>query len=292
MSYRIPKIGLQVGGDEQNAIPVVAAVAHEKRERSGNTATSSGKPTTSSGALKLAALRTDETERALRRFHVLLNASRLYERNHPHTLRSLDDAYEGIRGVSTRLKGFEFRVGRGQIIVPKYGDEPLADTHGELQARARELERAGIHTITFAREFHVGELDTMAQLVRSSLLTSEESAKHDATKRWASLLTENRVEGITVNTQSDRRVDSVLASMIAALVAYGGSTPREGEDKPIAAPGFDELVATLGLLARPAPSDGAGISPEEAAHAIHAAMEAASKDTVRLLLSSLRRIRS
>ncbi len=289
MSYRIPKIGSQGVGEDPDAIPVVAAVAHEKRERSGGATTSSGKPTTSSGALKLAALRTDETERALRRFHVLLNATRLYERHHPHTLRSLDDAYEGIRGVSSRLKGLELRVGRGQIVVPKHGDEPLADTHGELQALARELERAGIHTITFAREFHVGELDTMAQLVRSSLLTSEESAKHDATKRWASLLSENRVEGITVNTQSDRRVDSVLASMIAALVAYGGSTPREGEDKPIAAPGFDELVATLGLLARLTPPMEAarGISPEEAAHAIHAAMEAASKDTVRLLLSSI-----
>ena len=220
MSYRIPKIGSQGGGDDPDAIPVVAAVAQAKRDRSGNAPTSSG-------ALKLAALRTDETERALRRFHVLLNATRLYERHHPHTLRSLDEAYEGIRGVSSRLKGFELRVDRGQITVPKHSDEPLADTHGELQALARELERAGIHTITFGREFHVGELDTMAQLVRSSLLTSEESAKHDATKRWASLLSENRVEGITVNTQSDRRVDSVLASMIAALVAYGGNTPRE-----------------------------------------------------------------
>ena len=189
----------------------------------------------------------------------------------------------------TRLKGLEIRVERGQIRVPKHGDEPLADPRGELQALAKELERTGIHTITFGREFHVGELDTMAQLVRSSLLTSEESAKHDATARWSALLTENRVEGITVNTQSDRRVDSVLASMIAALVAYGGNTPREGGDKPIAAPGFDELVATLSLLARLTPPLEAarGISPEEGARAIHSAMEAASRDTVRLLLSSV-----
>jgi hypothetical protein len=280
LSYRIPKIVSQGGGDDHDEIPVVAAAAAGKRDRNA---------TTSSGALKLAALRTDETERALRRFQVLLNATRLYERHHPHTLRSLDDAYEAIRGVSSRLKGFEIRIGRGQIAVPKHGDEPLADAHGELRALARELERAGIHTVAFGREFHVGELDTMAQLVRSSLLTSEENAKHDATKRWASLLSENRVEGITVNTQSDRRVDSVLASMIAALVAYGGTTPREGGDKPIAAPGFDELVATLGLLARLTPPMEAarGISPEEAARAIHSAMEAASRDTVRLLLSSI-----
>jgi hypothetical protein len=282
LSYRISKIGSQGGGDEHDAIPVVTAVAEGKRKPGAGA-------TTSSGALKLAALKTDETERALRRFHVLLNATRLYERHHPHTLRSLDDAYEAIRGVSTRLKGLEVRVGRGRIIVPKHGEEPLTDPRGELQALAKELERTGIHTITFAREFHVGELDTMAQLVRSSLLTSEESAKHDATQRWSTLLTENRVKGITVNTQSDRRVDSVLASMIAALVAYGGNTPREGGDKPIQAPGFDELVATLGLLARLTPPLEAarGISPEEAARAIHSAMEAASRDTVRLLLSSV-----
>ena len=83
MSYRIPKIGSQGGGEEHDEIPVVTAVAPSKRDRSGSA-------TTSSGALKLAALRTDETERALRRFHVLLNATRLYERHHPHTLRSLD----------------------------------------------------------------------------------------------------------------------------------------------------------------------------------------------------------
>ena len=282
MSYRIPKISSQGGGDEHDAIPVVTAVAEGKRKPGAGA-------TTSSGALKLAAPKTDETERAIRRFQVLLNATRLYERHHPHTLRSLDDAYEAIRGVSTRLKGLEVRVGRGQIIVPKHGEEPLSDPRGELRALAKELERTGIHTITFAREFHVGELDTMAQLVRSSLLTSEESAKHDATQRWSVLLSENRVKGITVNTQSDRRVDSVLASMIAALVAYGGNTPCEGGDKPIQAPGFDELVATLGLLARLTPPLEAarGISPEEAARAIHSAMEAASRDTVRLLLSSV-----
>ena len=64
---------------------------------------------------------------------------------------------------------------------------------------------------------------------------------------------------------------------------------KYGEDKPIAAPGFDELVATLSLLARLTPPLEAarGISPEEGARAIHAAMEAASRETVRLLLSSI-----
>jgi hypothetical protein len=130
LSYRIAKIGSPGREDDRDAIPVVAAVAEGKRKPGGGAATSSG-------ALKLAALRAEETERALRRFHILLNATRLYERHHPHTLRSLDDAYEALRGVSTRLKGFEIRVGRGQISVPKHGDEPLADSRGELQEFTR-----------------------------------------------------------------------------------------------------------------------------------------------------------
>ena len=135
MSYRIPKIGSQSGGDDRDEVPVVAAVVHEKRNRGGNA-------TTSSGTLKLAALRTDETERALRRFHVLLNATRLYERHHPHTLRSLDDAYEGIRGVSSRLKGFEIRDDLAKI-DPRYRDGLYAGpSRGHIdEEKADELER-------------------------------------------------------------------------------------------------------------------------------------------------------
>jgi len=64
----------------------------------------------------------------------------------------------------------------------------------------------------------------------------------------AARLLENRVEGISINTQSERRVDTVLASLIAALVAYGGHSPREKADAPIQAPDFDDLVAGLRLL--------------------------------------------
>ncbi len=229
----------------------------------------------------------DETDRALRRLHLLLRSTRLYERHHPHTLQSLDDAYESLRGVASGLKGLEIRVERGGLVAPKLSDLPLPDAKGELQALAKELQRVGIHALTFASEFHVGELDTLAQLVKASLLTSEENANRDASTRWPALLLENRVEGISVNTQTERRVDSVLASLIAALVAYGGHSTRETGDKPIQSPEIDDLVAALSLLARLTPplESARGISPEEAARAIHGAMEEASRDTVRLLLS-------
>jgi hypothetical protein len=97
------------------------------------------------------------------------------------------------------------------------------------------------------------------------------------------------VEGITINAETERKVDTVLASLIAALVAYGGHSPREALDAPIEIPEIDDLEATLRLLARLTPPLEAArnISPEEAARAIHAAMEEASRETVRLLLSSV-----
>ena len=231
--------------------------------------------------------RVDETDRALRRLHLLLRSARLYDRHHPHTLQSLDDAYESLHRVASVSKGLEIRVERGGLVAPMLSDSLLPDTKGELQVLAKELQRAGIHALSFGREFHVGELDTLAQLVKATLLTSEDSVKRAAATRWPALLAENRVEGISVNTQTERRVDSVLASLIAALVAYGGHSARESSDEPIQSPEIDDLVAALSLLSRLTPplESARGLSPEEAARAIHGAMEEASRDTVRLLLS-------
>jgi PilZ domain len=229
-----------------------------------------------------------DVDRALRTLHLFLRSSRLYERLHPQTLQSLDAAYECLRSISAKLNGLEIRVERGGLVTPKISEAPLPDLRGELYALATDLQRAGIHTLSFAKEFHVGELDTLGQLTKSALLRSEYSAKGVPSK-WPALLSENRVEGILINVQSERKVDSVLASLMAALVAYGGNSPREASEQPILAPQIDDLIGTLELLARLTPplEVARGLAPEEAARAIHRAMENASRDTVRLLLSCI-----
>ena len=106
---------------------------------------------------------------------------------------------------------------------------------------------------------------------------------------WATQFADHGVKGILVNSQVDRKVDTLLTSLIAALVAYGGNSPRTNPEEPIRLPEFDDLAATLTLLARitlPLENDRA-LSPEEGARAIHAAMEEARHDTVRLLLSAI-----
>jgi PilZ domain-containing protein len=230
-----------------------------------------------------------EVHRALHNFHLLLRSERLYEKNHPYRLDSLDSAYDSLRQITETLEGLEIRIERGGIVVPKIGEGHLPDARGEMQLLAADLHRVGVWSLVFSKKFHVGELDTLARLMRESLLKSEAPAGDTGSEWWTARLLENRVEGISVNTQTERRVDTVLASLIGALVAYGGNAPRENSDSPIKAPDFDDLMATLHLLARLTPplESARGLSPEEAARAIHGSMEEASRESVRMLLHSV-----
>src|SRR5437899_5522539 len=230
-----------------------------------------------------------EIHRALRSFHLLLRSERLYEKNHPSRLDSLDGAYDSLHHIAQVLEGLEIRVERGGIVAPRISEAHLPDARGEMQTLAADLQRAGIYALTFSKKFHVGELDTLTRLMRESLLKSEEPANGTGNSWWPARLLENRVEGISVNTQTERRVDTVLASLIGALVAYGGHSPREKADSPIQPPDSDDLVACLRLLARLTPplESARGLSREEAARAIHGAMEEASRDSVCMLLSSV-----
>lgn len=234
---------------------------------------------------------TAEVERALRSLQVLLRSSRLYQRNHPQLLDSLETAYESLLSLARRQNGLEFRFEHGRIVMPKLGATPLPDVRGELATLAKELRRAGIHSLRFAEKFNVGELDTFAELVHTGAGGSEENGNGNSPSgHWMARLGARHVEGIEVNTQSERYVDTVLASLIAALVAFGGRTPPEGgEETPHRIPEIQELVAALRLVARlTLPLESArGLSAEQSARAIHEVLEGVGKETVRLLFRAI-----
>ena len=233
--------------------------------------------------------RLTQASQAVRSFHLLLRSQRLYEPTHPRALESLDNAYDVLLDAASEMDGLELRVERGGIVVPKLTEGHLPDARGEFHTLATDLQRARIHAVYFSPKFHVGELDTLAQLIKAALLRSEESAKRLGIENWPAQLREHRVEGIQVNTLTERKVDTVLASLIAALVAYGGKASADSSDVPIHAPQLDEVADTLRLIGRLTPpmEVARGLSAEEAARAIHSAMESASQDTVRLLLAGI-----
>src|SRR5580658_6113311 len=178
---------------------------------------------------------------ALRCMHLLLRSERLYDRNHPRRLQSLDSSYETLHDLAGALNGIEIHIERGGLVAPKLNDAHLPDARG------------GIQSLAFARQFHVGELDTLAQLFKASLLRSEESVKRAGSSWWAARFQEKRVEGISINTQTERKVDTVLASLMGALVAYGGHSPRELTEEPILPPELDDLTSALRLIGRLTP---------------------------------------
>lgn len=231
----------------------------------------------------------EDVRGALRGLLILLHNKRLYHHSHPKTLDSLNEAYEDLQRLTQAMNGIELRVERDAIVVPKLSEAPLPDPKAELRHLALDFQLAGIQTLVILRQFHVGELDTLAQLLRASLLKSDASSKKNRSAWWTAKLLEFGVEGIQVNAQTDRKVDTVLASLIAALVAFGGNAPSENSDAPILAPTADSLSAVLRLIARLTPplETARGLSPEEAARAIHAALAAADRDTVHLLLSAI-----
>src|SRR5216684_779896 len=63
-----------------------------------------------------------EVHRARRNLHLLMRSERLYEKDHPRRLDSLDGAYDAIRNATEILGGLEIRVERGGLVAPRIGD--------------------------------------------------------------------------------------------------------------------------------------------------------------------------
>jgi hypothetical protein len=235
--------------------------------------------------------------RALLNFYLLLRSQRLYEVVHPQRIATLGLAYDSLHSVAGRHK-LEVQVMRDGLASPALGDANLPDASGEMLALSSTLRQAGIRRISFLPKVSEEEVDILAELIKVSLMTIGQTTTAQASAKtssdgardvwWIKSFAERDVEGILVNTQVDRKVDTLLTSLVATLVAHGGHSPRIDSEN-VRLPGFDDLIATLKLLSRiTLPLEPAReLSPEAGTRAIHEAIEEASHDTVRLLLSAI-----
>ena len=191
-----------------------------------------------------------EVHQALRDFQILLHTRRLYHHTHPKNLESLEATSGSLQQLVQKMGGLEIRVERDALVVPKLSEAPVPDPKGELKHLAADFQLAGIQTLVVLRQFHVGELDTLTQLIRAALLKSKEPLPKKRSSWWSAKLLEYGVEGILVNAQTDRKVDTVLSSLFAALVAFGGNSANADADAPITAPTAENLSEVLRLIAR------------------------------------------
>src|SRR5580700_10000195 len=64
---------------------------------------------------------------SLRCLHLLFRSERLYDRNHPRRLQSLDASYETLHDFAGALNGIEIHIERGGLVVPKLSDAHRPD---------------------------------------------------------------------------------------------------------------------------------------------------------------------
>lgn len=240
--------------------------------------------------------------RFLGSFQVLLHSARLYQKNHPRILESLQEVERNLRTVLEQLSFVSIGIERGSLVLSTVPDRPLPDQRGELKALAEELGRCGIASLVLLPETHLGELDTFAHLMNSQdTLTRNRAA---VVPNWTALIRQHRIVGIQVNTPIKRRDDTVLASLMAALLAYGGTASPTGEnsspnltssDPSVSGQGaatLDEMTAglrLLGRLTRPL-KHAQQTAPQEAARVFHSALGEEDRRAVALLVAAIVRV--
>ncbi|MGH9592089.1 MAG: hypothetical protein ACRD5L_03290, partial [Bryobacteraceae bacterium] len=139
----------------------------------------------------------DATEAAvsrfLRSFQALLVSTRLYQKNHPLLLASLEAADMHLRATLERVAPVAVGVENGAIVFCRTkGAEPAPlESKEAWETLAEDWTRRGIRSLLFLPQTNLGELDAFARLLNAT-------RPHLGTD-WAARLAEQRVFGIRAN---------------------------------------------------------------------------------------------
>jgi hypothetical protein len=151
--------------------------------------------------------------RFARALQVLLRAAKLYQKNHPHVMESLEAAEKELRAAFERASPLELRFDKHTVL---FRGQPLPDPRDDLRKLADSLHRRGIAILVFFPNTHLGEIGTLAQLIGSSPLQPGEDEALD----WRALAGERQLKGIRINTPlEERKADTVLTTLVAAVLA-------------------------------------------------------------------------
>src|SRR5580700_11808798 len=106
----------------------------------------------------------------LEAFRILVRSSRLYQRNHPRWVASLNESEHRLRdalaatpSIQVRIEHEALTVSRGDATTPH--GLPVPDPRGELKGLAEEFTRCGVTSLEFLQTVHLGELDLLSQQI-------------------------------------------------------------------------------------------------------------------------------
>ena len=103
--------------------------------------------------------------RFVRSLHVLLRSARLYQKNHPRLVESLEGAEESLRAAHDHAAPLAIRFDHGRVV---FRGQPLSDSRGEMKSLAEDLSGRGVSVLVFSRETNLGELNSLAALLSAS----------------------------------------------------------------------------------------------------------------------------
>ena len=158
----------------------------------------------------------------LEAFRILLRSSRLYQRNHPRWVESLNTAEHRLRDALAATPSVQVRIEHGAFTV-SHGDAttphglPVSDAHGELKNLAEEFARCGLSSLEFLQTVHLGELDLLSQQILWVARKRPASADQGEAV-WQQWIRDAHVFGIRINIPAGRRDETVLATLVAALL--------------------------------------------------------------------------
>ena len=224
----------------------------------------------------------------LEAFRILLRSSRLYQRNHPQWVESLNAAEHRLRYALAATPSVQIRVER-ETLTASHGDAstphglPVPDPRGELKSLAEEFARCGITSLEFLQTVHLGELDLLSQQIVWVTRKRQVSAA-DGDAIWQQWIRDAHVTGIRINIPTGRRDETVLATLVAALMSYGDADPDTISANSRSTASHEQTVAALGLVERLATlGTQRAASTEEAARRAHAVLSETERGAVSLL---------
>ena len=219
--------------------------------------------------------------RFLRSFQALCVTTRLYQKNHPLAISALETVELHLRAALERVSPIGIGIENDVLVFcpAKNTDPTPLEINAAWTGLIDNWKRRGIRTLEFLPSTNLGEIDALSRMLNFPRNLSD--------SEWSARFAENRILGIRVNAPLRQRPTAALATLASVLMAHPGAKfTAHHLDSSAAPPGFEDLSASLRLLARLEPIVGPSAKEysQRIAESIHMTVVDAESRTIHQLV--------